>query len=249
MKNNYIGSVSMKKLAVILFSALILTAGGAILTGCGCSNSESSSTSSGSASTEPKKDVVGNWGGRSDNVNAKFNDDGTCEIGGVSGTYTIDKDNKLTVTPNSSDGTSTTPMTFEYYTDSNYSSVPQNQWAIANNTLYINGYQYTKDSDSGQSGSNSDNSSSGNSSNNSSSSSSNSSSSNSGSSKNNPSSGSSSSSGSNSSSSSSSSSDNNSSSSNSSSSSSSNSSSSSTLNEGDESDMVTIIDNIDDFAS
>lgn len=237
MKNNYIGSVSMKKLAVILFSALILTAGGATLTGCGCSNSESSSTSSGSASTEPKKDVVGNWGGRSDNVNAKFNDDGTCEIGGVSGTYTIDKDNKLTVTPNSSDGTSTTPMTFEYYTDSNYSSVPQNQWAIANNTLYINGYQYTKDANSGQSGSNSDNSSSGNSPDNSSSSSSNSSSSNSGSSKNNPSSGSSSSS------------DNNSSSSNSSSSSSSNSSSSSTLNEGDESDMVTIIDNIDDFAS
>ena len=240
MKNSYIGSVSMKKLAVILFSALILTFGGAILTGCGCSSSESSSTSSGSASTEPKKDVVGNWGGRSDNVNAKFNDDGTCEIGGVSGTYTIDRDNKLTVTPNSSDGTSTTPMTFEYYTDSNYSSIPQNQWAIANNTLYINGYQYTKDSDSGQSGSNADNSSSGNSSNNSSGSSSNSSSSNSGSS---------SSFGSNSSSSNSSSSGNNSSSSNSSSSSSSNSSSSSTLNEGDESDMVTIIDNIDDFAS
>lgn len=240
MKNSYIGSVSMKKLAVILFSALILTSGGAILTGCGCSSSESSSTSSGSASTEPKKDVVGNWGGRSDNVNAKFNDDGTCEIGGVSGTYTIDRDNKLTVTPNSSDGTSTTPMTFEYYTDSNYSSIPQNQWAIANNTLYINGYQYTKDSDSGQSGSNADNSSSGNSSNNSSGSSSNSSSSNSGSS---------SSFGSNSSSSNSSSSGNNSSSSNSSSSSSSNSSSSSTLNEGDESDMVTIIDNIDDFAS
>ena len=229
----------MRKLAVILFSALILTVGGAILTGCGCSNSESSSTSSGSASTEPKKDVVGNWGGRSDNANASFNNDGTCEIGGVSGTYTIDKDNKLTVTPNSSDGTSTTPMTFEYYTDSNYSSVPQNQWAISNNTLYINGYQYTKDSDSGQSGSNSDNSSSGNSSNNSSGSSSNSSSSGS------------SSSGSNSSSSGSSGSGNNSSSSNSSSSSSSGSenNSSSTLNEGDESDMVTIVDNIDDFAS
>ena len=248
----------MRKLAVILFSALILTVGGAILTGCGCSNSESSSTSSGSASTEPKKDVVGNWGGRSDNANASFNDDGTCEIGGVSGTYTIDKDNKLTVTPNSSDGTSTTPMTFDYYTDSNYSSVPQNQWAISNNTLYINGYQYTKDSDSGQSGSNADNSSSGNSSNNSSGSRSNSSSSNSGSSKNNPSSGSSSSSGSNSSSSGSSASGNNSSSSSSSgsgnnssssSSSASENNSSSTLNEGDESDMVTIVDNIDDFAS
>lgn len=224
----------MRKLAVILFSALILTVGGAILTGCGCSNSESSSTSSGSASTEPKKDVVGNWGGRSDNANASFNDDGTCEIGGVSGTYTIDKDNKLTVTPNSSNGTSTTPMTFDYYTDSNYSSVPQNQWAIANNTLYINGYQYTKDSYDGQSDSNSDNSSSGNSSNNSSGSSSNSSSSGS------------SGSGNNSSSSGSSGSENNSSSSGSSGS---ENSSSSTLNEGDESDMVTIVDNIDDFAS
>ena len=224
----------MRKLAVILFSTLILTVGGAILTGCGCSNSESSSTSSGSASTEPKKDVVGNWGGRSDNANASFNDNGTCEIGGVSGTYTIDKDNKLTVTPNSSDGTSTTPMTFDYYTDSNYSSVPQNQWAIANNTLYINGYQYTKDSYSGQSDSNSDNSSSGNSSNNSSGSSSNSSSSGSSASENNSSSSGSSASGNNSSSSSSSGSGNN---------------SSSTLNEGDESDMVTIVDNIDDFAS
>ena len=234
----------MRKLAVILFSALILTVGGAILTGCGCSNSESSSTSSGSASTEPKKDVVGNWGGRSDNANASFNDDGTCEIGGVSGTYTIDKDNKLTVTPNSSDGTSTTPMTFDYYTDSNYSSVPQNQWAISNNTLYINGYQYTKDSDSGQSGSNADNSSSSNSSNNSSGSSSNSSSSGSSGSGNNSSSSGSSGYGNNSSSSGSSGFGNN-----SSSSSSSNSSSSSTLNEGDESDMVTIVDNIDDFAS
>ena len=236
----------MRKLAVILFSALILTVGGAILTGCGCSNSESLSTSSGSASTEPKKDVVGNWGGRSDNANASFNDDGTCEIGGVSGTYTIDKDNKLTVTPNSSNGTSTTPMTFDYYTDSNYSSVPQNQWAIANNTLYINGYQYTKDSYSGQSDSNSDNSSSGNSSNNSSGSSSNSSSSGSSASGNNSSSSGSSASGNNSSSSGSSASGNNSSSS---SSSGSGNNSSSTLNEGDESDMVTIVDNIDDFAS
>ena len=236
----------MRKLAVILFSALILTVGGAILTGCGCSNSESSSTSSGSASTEPKKDVVGNWGGRSDNANASFNDNGTCEIGGVSGTYTIDKDNKLTVTPNSSDGTSTTPMTFDYYTDSNYSSVPQNQWAIANNTLYINGYQYTKDSYSGQSDSNSDNSSSGNSSNNSSGSSSNSSSSGSSASENNSSSSGSSASENNSSSSGSSASGNNSSSS---SSSASGNNSSSTLNEGDESDMVTIVDNIDDFAS
>ena len=236
----------MRKLAVILFSALILTVGGAILTGCGCSNSESSSTSSGSASTEPKKDVVGNWGGRSDNANASFNDDGTCEIGGVSGTYTIDKDNKLTVTPNSSNGTSTTPMTFDYYTDSNYSTVPQNQWAIANNTLYINGYQYTKDSYSGQSDSNSDNSSSGNSSNNLSGSSSNSSSSGSSASGNNSSSSGSSAPGNNSSSSGSSASGNNSSSS---SSSASGNNSSSTLNEGDESDMVTIVDNIDDFAS
>ena len=228
----------MRKLAVILFSALILTVGGAILTGCGCSNSESSSTSSGSASTEPKKDVVGNWGGRSDNANASFNDDGTCEIGGVSGTYTIDKDNKLTVTPNSSDGTSTTPMTFDYYTDSNYSSVPQNQWAIADNTLYINGYQYTKDSYDGQSDNNASNGSSG--------SSSNSSSNGSSGSGNNSSSSGSSGSGNNSSSSGSSGSENNSSSSGSSGS---ENSSSSTLNEGDESDMVTIVDNIDDFAS
>ena len=228
----------MRKLAVILFSALILTVGGAILTGCGCSNSESSSTSSGSASTEPKKDVVGNWGGRSDNANASFNDDGTCEIGGVSGTYTIDKDNKLTVTPNSSNGTSTTPMTFDYYTDSNYSSVPQNQWAIADNTLYINGYQYTKNSYGGQSDNNAGNGSSG--------SSSNSSSSGSSASGNNSSSNGSSASGNNSSSSGSSGSGNNSSSSGSSGS---ENSSSSTLNEGDESDMVTIVDNIDDFAS
>ena len=228
----------MRKLAVILFSALILTVGGAILTGCGCSNSESSSTSSGSASTEPKKDVVGNWGGRSDNANASFNDDGTCEIGGVSGTYTIDKDNKLTVTPNSSDGTSTTPMTFDYYTDSNYSSVPQNQWAIADNTLYINGYQYTKDSYDGQSDNNAGNGSSGSSSNLSSNGSSGSG--------NNSSSNGSSASGNNSSSSGSSASGNNSSSG---SSSASGNNSSSTLNEGDESDMVTIVDNIDDFAS
>ena len=132
----------MKKFKAIILSAVILAVGTTFLTGCGCSNEEANGISD-----KPATDVVGEWGERSDDVTVEFNDDGTCIIGGVQGTYEIDEDNTLTVTPNGENGQDTTPLVFEYYnTDDEVISVPANQWSVTDDTLYINGYQYNKDS-------------------------------------------------------------------------------------------------------
>ena len=131
----------MKKFLAIIFSAAML-ASAITLSGCGCSKNESG------VSTTPDTDIVGNWGERSDDVEIEFNDDGTCIIGGINGTYEIDDENRLTVTPNTEEGSneSAEPLVFEYYNgDGNFSSIPQNQWAISDNKLYINGYQYSKE--------------------------------------------------------------------------------------------------------
>ena len=137
----------MKKLCSVLFSVIILAAASTALSSCGCSNSQNpssnvSQSTSEKVSSSPDSDLVGNWGERADNVEAEFKNDGTCKIGGVNGTYKIDDKNTLTVTP---DGDNTTPMVFEY-APSDSSTVSQNQWRIADNKLYINGYQYSKTS-------------------------------------------------------------------------------------------------------
>ena len=125
----------MKKLLAVIFSAVVLAVSSFAIAGCGCSNS--------GTSEEPATDLVGDWGGRSDDVEAEFNDDGTCVIGGITGTYEIDENNTLTVTPNSDGETQSEPLVFEYYNDDDTSAIQQNQWTIADNKLYINGYQYT----------------------------------------------------------------------------------------------------------
>lgn len=135
----------MKKIISLIFSAIILTTSAIFISGCGCDNKEISSP-------EPQSDIVGNWGGRSDNVEVEFNDDGTCKIGGVNGTYEIDDNKTLTVTPKSDKNddlsNSAKPMVFEYHSSDNVSSIPSNQWTISNGTLYINGYQYEKENNS-----------------------------------------------------------------------------------------------------
>lgn len=242
----------MKKFLAVIFSAIIISVSAVVLSGCGCSKTEDN------ISATPSTDVVGTWGERSDNVEVQFNDDGTCTIGGIVGTYQIDKDNKLTVTPNSNDSSSgSSPLVFEYYTgdgnsNNNITSVPADKWAISDGKLYINGYQYTKENNNSSSSSgSSDNNSSQN---NSSSSNQNASSNNNNSSSNKNQAGNNNSSGNNSSSNSSgNSSSGNSSSSNNNSSSNSNSSSSSTqggsssqLQNGEEDDILNIVETIDD---
>lgn len=124
----------MKKLFAIIFSAVIISASAFAISGCGCSNKDTAN--------QPATDIVGDWGGRSDDIEAEFNDDGSCVIGGVTGTYKIDENNNLILTPNSSEETAPESQTFEYYSDSNTSAIQPNQWTVVDNVLYINGQQY-----------------------------------------------------------------------------------------------------------
>ena len=110
----------MKRFLAIIFSAVVLSVSAFTITGCGCSKDDTSQ--------DPSTDIVGDWGGRSDNVEVEFNEDGTCTIGGVTGTYEIDENNKLTVTPNSDGETEPEPLVFEYYTGNDTSGIQQNQW-------------------------------------------------------------------------------------------------------------------------
>ena len=128
----------MKRFLAIIFSAMILAVSAFTLTGCGCSNE--------ATSTDPATDIVGNWGGRSDDIEVEFNDDGTCVIGGVTGTYEIDENNTLTVTPNSNGETEPEPMVFEHFNNDDTATIQPNQWAVNDDKLYINGQQYNNTS-------------------------------------------------------------------------------------------------------
>lgn len=142
----------MKKFLAVIFFAIVLAVSAFTIAGCGCSNSD--------ISQESATDIVGNWGGRSDDVEAEFNDDGTCIIGGVVGTYEIDENNTLTVTPNSDGETESESLIFEYYDGNGTSGIQKNQWTINDNTLYINGYQYNSNSKDSEETNNENNSSS-----------------------------------------------------------------------------------------
>ena len=138
----------MKRMIAVIFCALIAVTVVAGLSGCGCSDKTIESSSQTQKVKNPSEDIVGDWGERTDNVDVQFNEDGTCEIGGVRGTYEIDDNNTLTVTPDTDstrENDSPKPMIFEYYSgDVMNSSVPSNQCAITDDTMYINGYQYRK---------------------------------------------------------------------------------------------------------
>ena len=137
----------MKRILSVILCMLIVMIAIVGLSGCGCADKNvNNSASAVQQSKEPSEDIVGEWGGRSDDVSVKFNDDGSCEIGGIQGTYEVDDKNTLTVTPKSeNENDAPQPMLFEYYSgDVIESSVPSNQWAIQDGTIYINGYQYTR---------------------------------------------------------------------------------------------------------
>ncbi|MEF2920199.1 MAG: hypothetical protein U0O22_07025 [Acutalibacteraceae bacterium] len=134
----------MKKFITSVIAVAILSASAISLTACGCSRKETTDTNG--LSDKPATDIVGEWGERSDDVTADFNDDGTCIIGGVQGTYEVDENNTLTVTPNSDGEQNTNSQVFEYYdSDNTINSVPADKWAVTDDTLYINGHQYNKD--------------------------------------------------------------------------------------------------------
>ncbi len=137
----------MKKIWSIMLCGIAVMTVMTGFSGCGCTDKNAESgVSAAEQSKEPSEDIVGEWGGRSDDVSVKFDDDGNCEIGGIKGTYEVDDKNTLTVTPKSENENDTPkPMVFEYYSgDASGSAVPSNQWTIQDGTIYINGYQYTR---------------------------------------------------------------------------------------------------------
>lgn len=131
----------MKKVLAAALSALMILSATALLSGCGEENqNQSQSSFSDSANKEADKDpkdaIIGTWGGRSDKTEVKFNDDGTCEIGGVTGNYTIDDKNTLTVTPKEGDS-----QVFTWVETAD--GIQSDEWTISDGKIYINGYQYT----------------------------------------------------------------------------------------------------------
>ena len=132
----------MKQIKIAVLTIVILAVSTMSMVGCGCNNTNNDTNG---ISDKPATDVIGEWGERSDDVTVEFNNDGTCTIGGVQGTYDIDENNTLTVTPNGDNQNSSSSMTFQYYnTDDENFSVPADQWSVTDETLYINGHQYNK---------------------------------------------------------------------------------------------------------
>lgn len=77
-----------------------------------------------------------------------FKEDGTCAIGGTTGTYSVSDDMVLTMTPNGGDA-----QTFEWAGAKE--KVTTSNWLIADGTLYLNGGvypRYTEDDTQAQSG-------------------------------------------------------------------------------------------------
>ena len=97
--------------------------------------------------TARPKGNVGAWEYRSQ-VWCDFKEDGTCAIGGTTGTYSVSDDMVLTMTPNGGDA-----QTFEWAGAKE--KVTTSNWLIADGTLYLNGGvypRYTEDDTQAQSG-------------------------------------------------------------------------------------------------
>lgn len=138
----------LKKFLAVVLSCIMIIAFGSFLTGCGGDDANTDSAQ-GSKSTlsDPEKDVIGEWGGRSDKAEAVFNDDGTCIIGGVAGAYEIKDDRTLRVTPTGGE-------TQEFkWSDESGTSIGTDEWTIEGDKLYVNGVVYTNQGGSSDSGS------------------------------------------------------------------------------------------------
>ncbi len=98
----------------------------------GCSNS--------SSADEVKASVIGEWG-RLDETMHYFYSDMTCIIGGIQGTYDIDDDLNLLLTP--MDGTQTT---YEWAQSSGDADT-SNYWYLDGDTLTVNGNTFTRITD------------------------------------------------------------------------------------------------------
>lgn len=134
----------MKRILTIAIAALMVMSTAVLFGGCGENDQNQSKSSASDSSIEtdkkPSEAIIGTWGGRSDKTEIKFNEDGTCEIGGVAGNYKVDKDNKLTVTPKNGD-----EQVFTWVESSE--GIKPAEWTIKDGKIYINGYQYTNVTD------------------------------------------------------------------------------------------------------
>lgn len=82
-------------------------------------------------------DILGGWE-YMEQVWCEFYSDGYCVIGGTTGKYSLDKESlAFTLTPAQGDS-----ISFEWA--GSLDNVTPENWYLENDTLYINGYQYTK---------------------------------------------------------------------------------------------------------
>lgn len=118
----------MKKKIPFIFVSLLICA--ALL--CSCAQEQ----------PDPKA-IVGAWEYRNQ-VWCDFKEDGTCSIGGTTGTYSVSDDMVLTMTPKGGD-----KQTFEWAGSKD--KVTTENWFIGDDTLYVNGGVYPRIEDSGDS--------------------------------------------------------------------------------------------------
>ena len=78
--------------------------------------------------------IIGQWE-YWDQVWCEFNEDGTCLIGGTTGTYSVSDDMVLTMTPTGGD-----PQSFAWA--GSKENITTNNWFIADGALYMNGGVY-----------------------------------------------------------------------------------------------------------
>ncbi len=112
------------RIAVIALTVLLT----AVLL-CACSGS--------TTADELKLSLIGEWG-RLDETMHYFYEDMTCVIGGTQGTYDIDDDLNLLLTP--MDGTTTT---YEW-AQSSADAESSNYWYFDGETLTVNGNTFTR---------------------------------------------------------------------------------------------------------
>lgn len=120
----------MKKLVAVILSCALLLTVSMLFTACG------------EEETAPKTGILGVWGGRGDDTQVQFNDDGTCVVGGTTGTYEVKDDKTLVMTPNGG-----SQVEFKWSGEAT-DKLKENEWTISGDKIKINGYEYSKDNDS-----------------------------------------------------------------------------------------------------
>ena len=114
----------MKKMVSVFFTCLLLCA--ALLSSCA------------QEAPDPKA-ILGAWEYRNQ-AWCDFKEDGTCAIGGTTGTYSVSDDMVLTMTPKNGDSQS-----FKWAGSTE--KVTTSNWFIADDTLYLNGGVYPRYTD------------------------------------------------------------------------------------------------------